>query len=198
MKVSPATTHPTSMVRPRIAMLDTCATAPLAFERVYADWFFEVWRWLRALGGPDADLEDLAQETFLVVKRKLPDFDGRHLAAWLYRIAAHTLSDYRRRSWFRHLVTRRGDADLDALPARGLAPAELVEQREERRLVWRLLAKLKEPRRIAFVLFEIEGYSGDEIAALLGIPVATVWTRLHYARRDFMKLVRAHEKREGR
>ena len=71
------------------------------FEQVYVQWFHEVSRWARAFGGLDADLDDLTQEVFLVVRRKLPEFDGRNLSGWLYRIAQRTVRDYRRRAWFR-------------------------------------------------------------------------------------------------
>jgi RNA polymerase sigma-70 factor (ECF subfamily) len=56
---------------------------------------------------------------------------------------------------------------------------------------------MAEKRRTAFVLFEIEGYSGEEIAELFGIPVATVWTRLHHARKDYFRLVDAYQRNGG-
>jgi len=71
---------------------------PLDFAAVYARWFHDVSHWARALGGPEADCEDLAQEVFLIVRRKLSDFDGRNLAGWLYRITARTVRDHRRRA----------------------------------------------------------------------------------------------------
>src|SRR5262245_27717153 len=79
---------------------------PLAFSDVYTEWFPRTLRWLRAFGVPDGDMEDVAQEVFLVVQRKLAEFDGRNLSGWLYRIAARTASDYRRRAWFRNLFLR--------------------------------------------------------------------------------------------
>src|SRR4029078_7577359 len=54
---------------------------------IYELWFADVVRWLYALGVPSSDTEDLAQEIFLVVQRKLNRFDGGNLAGWLYRIA---------------------------------------------------------------------------------------------------------------
>jgi RNA polymerase sigma-70 factor (ECF subfamily) len=171
---------------------------PLDFTALYHRWFDDVARWIRALGGLDADLDDLAQEVFLVVRRKLPGFDGRKLPSWLYRITARTVSDYRRRAWFRHLV--RGRRELpEGVAAAGLGPAELLERKEEWRTLARLLKRMSEKRRVAFVLFEIEGYSGEEIAAIVDVPVATVWTRLHHARADFRALVEDHARdQEGR
>ena len=52
-----------------------------------------------------------------------------------------------------------------------------------------MLGKMSEVRRTTFILFEIEGYSGEEIAEMQGIPLNTVWTRLHHARKEFLRLV---------
>ncbi|HEY3352879.1 MAG TPA: sigma-70 family RNA polymerase sigma factor [Polyangia bacterium] len=159
-------------------------SAALSLRSLYDAWFGEVIRWIRALGGPDCDVEDLAQEVFIVVQRRLAQFDGANVAGWLYRIAANTVRDRRQRAWVRRVILRRPDHELEGLPARTRGPAELLEEKEARRRLHGLLAKLSEKRRTVFVLFELEGYSGEEIAALQGIPVATVWTRLHHARRE--------------
>ncbi|MDB4965806.1 MAG: polymerase sigma factor RpoE [Myxococcales bacterium] len=164
---------------------------PLDFTRVYEAWFEPCLRWLRALGIPDADLEDVGQDVFLVVRRKLGAFDGERLAAWLYRIASHTASDHRRRAWFRRLWTRGSRIDFDHLPSTAAGPVEQLERREAQRLLDRVLRTMSDKRRVAFALFEIEGYSGEEIAAILDVPVATVWTRLHHARKEFLARVAA-------
>jgi RNA polymerase sigma-70 factor, ECF subfamily len=163
--------------------------APLDFSRVYEAWFDPCLRWLRALGIPDADLEDVGQEVFVVVRRKLAVFEGDRLAAWLYRITARTASDHRRRAWFRRLWTRGSRIELDGLVAGGDGPAEILERREAVRLLDGILARMSDKRRVAFSLYEIEGYSGEEIAVLLDVPVATVWTRLHHARKEFLARV---------
>src|SRR5438874_2014245 len=72
------------------------------FREIYERWFDDVVGWLYALGAPMSDTEDLAQEIFLVVRRKLNRFDGGNLAGWLYRISQLTVRDHRRRAWFRH------------------------------------------------------------------------------------------------
>jgi RNA polymerase sigma-70 factor, ECF subfamily len=167
------------------------------FDAVYDAHFDEVVRWLRALGGAESELDDLAQEVFVVVQRQLERFDGRNLRAWLYRIAAHTVSDWRRRAWFRHLWRRRetvGEGLASAAPG----PAEALETREAGRTLARLLDRLSRRRRSVFVLFEIEGLSGEEIAELEGISVATVWTRLYHARRDLAALVARQHRSEAR
>jgi RNA polymerase sigma-70 factor (ECF subfamily) len=171
---------------------------PLSFEEVYARWFHEVSRWARAFGGLDADLDDLTQEVFLVVRRKLSEFDGKNLSGWLYRIAQRTVRDYRRRAWFRNLLPKKAQRVADDEPiAPSRDPAEAFERREAERFLSQILEKMGESRRASFILFEIEGYSGEEIAALEGVPVNTVWTRLHHARKEFAMLV-ARAREEGR
>jgi RNA polymerase sigma-70 factor (ECF subfamily) len=172
------------------------AAGPLTLEAIYQAWFHDVSRWTRALGGLDADVADLAQEVFLVVRRKLPTFRGENLGGWLYGITARTVRDRRRRAWFRHLVRGRVALPLEELPATGPGPAEALDAQDRLRRLQTLLARLSEKRRSVFVLFEIEGYSGEEIAALQGIPVGTVWTRLHHARRDVATLVAAARRKE--
>jgi RNA polymerase sigma-70 factor (ECF subfamily) len=160
-----------------------------AFREIYENWFDDVVRWLYALGVPASDTEDLAQEIFLVVRRKLARFDGGNLAGWLYRIAQLTVRDHRRRAWFKNLVIRRKDVDLTRIPAGSDSPARKYEDAENRRVFQALVAKMSEKLRTTFVLFEIEGYAGEEIARIQDIPLGTVWTRLHHARKEFWRLV---------
>jgi RNA polymerase sigma-70 factor (ECF subfamily) len=166
------------------------------FAAIYEQWFERVCRWLRALGGPQSDVEDLAQEVFIVVRRKLPAFDGRNLGGWLYRISARTASDARRRAWFKHLFSRRDAVDLESLAHASALPDGALERKESERELYALLDRIGEKRRRALILAEIEGCSGEEIAALEGIPVATARTRLFHARRDLVELVRRRRERE--
>lgn len=166
------------------------------FERLYAGYFHHVTRWVRAFGCRAADIDDVAQESFLVARRRLADFDGGNIAGWLYRIAQHVTRAHRRRAWLRRTLFREPSDMLADVGQQ--SPIEALEQREARRLMQRLLAQLTERRRTTFFLFEIEGYSGEEIAALEGVSVNTVYTRLHHARRDFMALLAAAEAAEQR
>ncbi len=160
----------------------------LDLEVVYARWFHEVCRWIRALGGLDADTSDLAQEVFIVVRRKLPEFDGKNLPSWLYGITRRTVRDYRRAAWFRRLLLRKEapnhERTLQLLVEPGAGPAEQLEQREAERCLKMILDKMSEVHRVAFVLFEVEGYTGEEIATLEGVPLNTIWTRLRRARQE--------------
>jgi RNA polymerase sigma-70 factor (ECF subfamily) len=165
----------------------------LDFRRIYERWFDDVAKWMYALGVPSSDSEDLAQEVFLVVRRRLSTFQAGSVAAWLYRITQLTARDHRRRAWFKNLLTRRRDMDLTEVPYAGPSPDRSYEQEETRRRFQRLVGGMSDKLRATFVLFEIEGYSGEEIAQIQDIPLGTVWTRLHNARKEFWKLVSKEE-----
>jgi RNA polymerase sigma-70 factor (ECF subfamily) len=180
-------TAPTSASRgPLGAEAAEVVIAPLDFAAVYEAWFPTVCRWAAALGGPRADVEDVAQEVFLVVRRKLPDFDGENLGGWLYRITAGKVRDARRLAWVRHLFL--GEAPGPDRREERPGPVELLERKDDERRLYRLLDRMSDKRRRALVLAELEGCSGEEIARLEGIPVATARTRLHHARREFVAL----------
>jgi RNA polymerase sigma-70 factor (ECF subfamily) len=167
------------------------------FSRIYRDHFRDVYRWAHALGGANADPEDIAQEVFIVVQRKLQKFDGANLKAWLYRITANTVSDQRRRAWFRHLFFRAGDDAVEQVADAHAGPSDLVEQRQAQRVLFDLAESVHKSRRETFLLFEVEGLSGEEIAEAQGVPLATVWTRLHLARKEFMSAAHEFREREG-
>jgi RNA polymerase sigma-70 factor (ECF subfamily) len=171
------------------------ASRDAQFREIYETWFDDVVGWLYALGAPRSDTEDLAQEIFIVVRRQLGRFDGGNLAGWLYRIAQLTVRDHRRRAWFRNLVLRRQEIDLSKMPHGAGNPARDLEDSEARRQFQLMVTKMHGKLVTTFILFEIEGYSGEEIARIQDIPVGTVWTRLHKARKEFWKLVK--EKRDS-
>jgi RNA polymerase sigma-70 factor (ECF subfamily) len=161
--------------------------AAFSFDTVYRTWFPDVARWVRARGANDADVEDLTQEVFIIVRRKLAQFDGRNLPGFLYRITERTVRDHRRSTWIRSLF--RSGSPLPEIASTEVDGVQAIQERERRRALDTLLAKMTEKRRTTFVLFEIEGYSGEEIAQIQSLSLDTVWTRLHHARKDFMRLV---------
>ncbi len=171
---------------------------PLSFKQVDDTYFRHVVGWMQAMRVPAADMEDAAQEVFLIVQRKLQGFRGENLAGWLYRIADLTARNYRRLAWFKHLF--RLDANDDTLEALAVygTPAVTLEEKEDQRTLAHMLSRLSRKRRETLVLFELEGYSGQEIAALQGVPVATVWTRLHLARKDLVAMAAAARRRNER
>jgi RNA polymerase sigma-70 factor, ECF subfamily len=174
----------------------TAVAAPLSFESVYHGYFRQVVGWMRAMNVPAGDMEDAAQEVFLVVRRKLSGFHGDNLAGWLFRIADLTARNYRRLAWFKHLFVREPSEDPSDAWAMSSTPAITLEQKEDQRALAHMLERMSAKRRETLILFEVEGYSGQEIAALQSVPLKTVWTRLHHARRDLLAQVTARRRRE--
>jgi RNA polymerase sigma-70 factor, ECF subfamily len=184
----------------RDASLSASASRQAAFDfaSLYDAWFDDVLRWIRALGAPMADAEDVAQETFLVVRRRLGDFDGRNVAGWLYRIASRQVLQHRRRRWIKNVFGSADGTDLEQLPSLVPNAQTTLELKEKHQVLTHVLHRMSEKRRVAFVLFEIEGYSGEEISDILNVPINTVWTRLHHARREFYdKLVQYRRTKRG-
>jgi RNA polymerase sigma-70 factor (ECF subfamily) len=158
------------------------------FVAVYDACYADVARWVRALGGPPADLADLVQEVFVVVHRRLPDFDGKNLIAWLYRITAHQVRDYRRSMWIKHIFRR--SVELTSSVA-SPSPTQLMvlETREKQRRLEALLLRLSKTIYTTLVLFEIEGYTAEEIAEIQGITINTVRARIQRGRKKLTELL---------
>jgi RNA polymerase sigma-70 factor (ECF subfamily) len=139
-----------------------------------------VWRVLRRLGVREADVEDQCQEVFVVVHRKLAEFEGRaQLATWIYGICLRVASDYRRRA---HVRREEPTADL---PEEQHSPPQpkLLERAQARALLDAALAELDEDKRAVFVLYEIEEVPMAEVAQAAGCPLQTAYSRLHAARK---------------
>src|SRR5580698_4530023 len=111
-----------------------------SLDGIYLNCFADVALWVRALGANEADVEDLTQEVFIIVRRKLGQFDGRNLAGFLYRIAERTVRDHRRSAWIRNLF--RGPNALPELAAQGTDTVVSIQQRERRKALERILAKM--------------------------------------------------------
>jgi RNA polymerase sigma-70 factor (ECF subfamily) len=163
-------------------------TEALDFRTLYDTWFTDVARWVRALGASTADQDDLVQEVFVVVHRRLPDFDGANLPGWLYRIAAHQVRDFRRLRWIRHIFGRSVPLS-SGVAATGPTPLMVLETKEKQEFLERLLSTLNDAQRAAFVLFEMDGYTGDEIARIQQVSINTVRARIHRARKKLTVLL---------
>ncbi len=156
--------------------------APPSFESVYTDQFDFVWCGLRGLGVPPSSIDDAVQDVFVVVHRRLGEFEGRSsIRTWLYAIAMGVARNYRRRDRRKGGLHPLSDQASDD----GLSPAESAENREALRLVESALARLDAERRRVFVMAELEQMTAPEIAAVLAINVNTVYSRLRLARADF-------------
>jgi len=138
---------------------------------------------LRQMGVAPDDVEDVCQEVFVQVYKYLATFEERSdVRTWLYRICLSQAGRLRRRQRVTKLV-----AGLFSWSGPAPEPAEdlaLSEQEAQRRVRF-ALDGLGEKHRAVLLLFEVEGLSGEEIAKVMECPVATVWSRLHYARQSF-------------
>ncbi len=130
------------------------------------------------LGDPD-DADDAAQDAFLSALVKLDRFDAsRPFGPWLLRIVANAAADRRRRR-----KVRRAEA-LDAgVPTSAAGPDVTAVRTELGERLLAALAELPERRRLAVVLFDVEGYGHAEIAGILGMPEGTVRSDVFHARR---------------
>jgi RNA polymerase sigma-70 factor (ECF subfamily) len=160
---------------------DEPVASELTFERIYDEYFTTVERWIRAFGGRSSDIPDLAQEVFVVAVRRLPEFDGQNVGGWLYQITRRKMRDYRRLAWVKHYFTERNAGTYEA-PAVRADQLTQLESREKQQLLERLLNRLPADQRATFVLFELDGLTGLEIAETQQVPINTVWARIHRAR----------------
>lgn len=164
------------------------------FEDVYDEHFAFVWRTVRRLGVPDRSLDDAAQDVFIVVHRRLTEFEGRSsLRSWLFGIARRVARDHRRR------VSRkeRGEALPESL-ADPLAPnpREAASHNQAAAVLHGLLDTLDDDKREVFVLAELEQMTVPEIAAAIEVNLNTVYSRLRAARQAFDKAVHRYRARE--
>jgi RNA polymerase sigma-70 factor (ECF subfamily) len=165
-----------------------------SLDALYRTHAATVTRWVSRLCGRDVEVDDIVHEIFLVVHKRLSTFRGdAEITTWLYSIAVRVVSDRRQaRRWRRWFGWRgvtdddRGDA-VAAARAVGPSALELLETQEAQRTVYQVLERLSEEHRTALILFEIEGLSGQEIAAITGTSIENVWLRLHRARKQFTR-----------
>ena len=138
---------------------------------------------LRKLGVEDEEVEDAAQDVFIEVFRYLPSFRGEsQLSTWLYRLCISCAHQVRKRARTRERLRRF----LLLAPVQ-TAPQQLgFGEAQARQKIERALSALSEKQRAVFVLYELENVPGKQIAEILSCPEATVWRRLHEARRSFM------------
>ena len=154
--------------------------AAISFERVYRRHAGFVRTVLNAMGMA-ASVDDALQDVFVVVHRRLREFDGKYsLRSWLYAIARRVASHYRR-SQRRALVCESIEHDI---PDRAAGPVELAEQRETLFELEAVFAEIDPAKRQLLLLADIEQRSVPEIAELTGTCLSTIYTRLRRARRS--------------
>ena len=175
-----AATEPASGEQPGAAL------GPPAFDALYDTYFDFVWRSVQRLGVAPANCDDAVQDVFIVVHRRLAEFEGRSsVKTWLFGIAIRVASDHRR------LLRRKGGHELleDNIADRAASPMETAANVEAMRTLQQLLEQLDDDRRAVFVLAELEQMTAPEMSEALGVNLNTVYSRLRAARQDFEKAV---------
>jgi RNA polymerase sigma-70 factor, ECF subfamily len=170
----------------------------LSSEEIYRRHAQRVARWAARLAGPGLDVEDLVQETFLQVHRSRETFRGAsRLTTWLYGITERVVHARRRRERLRRLFgSGPGASDSEVIDP-GPTPAETLEQRQSTQLLYSALDRLREKYRTVLILFELEGLSGEAIAELKGLRIATVWARLSRGRTQLVRELQRVERRSS-
>ncbi len=171
------------------------SVARLELAEIYTQHAGFVFRVLRGMGVPEAAVDDAVQDVFLVVHRRLPEFDGRaRVTTWLFQIALHVALSYRRKE----RRVRDQTPLRETLEDDGGSPLAHVERGQMLGRLQQVLEGLDDDKRVALVLSDLEQLTAPEIAELTGTPLNTVYTRLRRARALFASLWRAQEGESGR
>jgi RNA polymerase sigma-70 factor (ECF subfamily) len=176
-----------------VASTSPSASTP-PFDEIYEAHFSLVWRSARRLGIPEAHLEDVTQEIFLIVFRKLPGFEGRStLRTWIFSIMLHVVR--------RQKQSLRANSPIDPpaereIPNGEAGPDESLARRQASAVLHRFLESLDDDKREVFILAELEQMSASEISAVLQIGTNTVYSRLRLAREAFSSAISRHRARE--
>jgi len=178
------------------ALIAHPAGGTLEVAAVYEEHFDFVWRSVRRLGVAERALDDAVQEVFIVVHRRLADFEGRSsLKSWLFAIARRVAKDHRRRA-------SRKDR-TEALPEvladpHARSPLEGAERAQAVRLLYEILDSLDDDKREVFILAELEQMTVPEIAAAISVNLNTVYSRLRAARQAFEKALARQQAQQRR
>ena len=163
----------------------------LLFDKHHSRVFSTCYRMLRN----SAEVEDAVQQAFLEAWRCLPRFEGRsRFSTWLTRIAINTCFSFRRR--VKRLLfpeNYSAQAERGSVWAEDVSsPDDVVSSADEKQAIHAILNEMTPRKRVAFVLADLEGRTAPEISEILGIPEATVRTRLFHARKDFAARAKKH------
>ena len=167
-----------------------------SFQEVYEQTFPFVWRTVRRLGVDESAQDDVTQEVFVAVYRRLADFEGRcSVKTWVFNILMGLVRNYRRSQRRKGMAQALSATVVDpaVLPDAGADPSEVASRAQAGRILHDLLDQLTEDKAIVFVMAELEGMTVPEIAELMNANVNTIYSRLRVARREFsVALSRMH------
>lgn len=180
--------------RPPLRVVDPAGPPDSAFDLAFREHYAFVHRTLCALGVDPGAIDDAAQEVFMVVHRRLADYDGRvPIRGWIFGITRRVAHDVRRSS-----QRRRARIALVEEPRSVPTPEHQLSQRHAVAFIAGFLATLNEVRRAVFILCELEEMTAPEVAANLGLKLNTVYSHLRKARCSLeLAAARLRDDREG-
>jgi len=147
-----------------------------------------VWRTLYRMGVRAPHVEDVYQEVFIVVHRRLGTFAGQSaITTWLYEICFRVAAGYRRKAHFRREELVHDWSALETLGSDTASPERQLATARQARQLERILDAMPLEYRVVFVMFEIEGMTSEQISVSLGAPLGTVHSRLYRARKRFAR-----------
>ena len=168
------------------------------FDELYEAYVDFVWRSVRRLGVIEGSVDDVVQQVFLVVHRRLPEFTpGGSVRTWIFGIVVRVVRDHRRslRRKSPHTFAPQTDPEMLA-DERQAGADESTALAEAARLVQEWLDELDEDKREVFVLAELEQMTAQEIAEATGTNASTVYSRLRAARAEFEKAAERYRRRD--
>lgn len=166
----------TSQVPP---VSDHVSVSEVDFATVYDAHFHAIQRWLSYLLGSRDGVDDLTQDAFIVIRRRLAEFDGRNLGGWLWSICRLVASNERRR---RRRFWRRFELSPDIMEMVGPDPRRA---NEDRAAVAAAMSRLSDEHRTTLLLHFVEGMTAAEISSLLGVPDSTIASRIREGQKRF-------------
>ncbi len=164
-------------------------TPPIAFDDACLGAFQQeldyVHRTLRRLGTAPSEVEDLAQDLFLALRRSWSEYDpSRPLRPYLFGFAFRIAAAHQRK---RKREVAFGIIEVDDL---GPGPDDQLQSKQARALLMAALERIPLPRRAVLVMHEIDDVPMAEVASVLSIPLFTAYSRLRKARRELQAGIR--------
>ncbi len=166
------------------------AGAPGAFEELYYAYVDRVHRHLYTIVGQDPDTDDLVQQTFVQVYRRLDTYRAEaSFGTWLHRVTLNVALVHlrKRKRWFRP-VESEVVLPLPE-PKAWPAPDDSVDREQKLAMLHAALSRIHPKKRVAFLLYEVGGYTLEEIAELVDAPMNTVAARLRAARQEVRRAI---------
>jgi RNA polymerase sigma-70 factor (ECF subfamily) len=184
------------MLRLELASREGARTSSSSDVRALVDEYFGfIARSLRRLGVPELDLDDAAQQVFLVAATKIDRIVAGNEKAFLFGIGLRVASQSRRAS--RRRVAGEGAAAAESMTSIAVTPEQIAAEHQARALLDEILDAMPENVRAVFMLFELEELTMAEIAKILQVPPGSVASRLRRGREIFHDQAARLRSRQG-